>query len=41
MLYIIIGSSGIGHLLANTLAVRNVNVVVLDIEPLITENRKS
>ncbi|KAK2466046.1 hypothetical protein APHAL10511_001688 [Amanita phalloides] len=32
------GTSGIGQLLANTLAVRNVTVVVLDIEPLITEN---
>ncbi|KAF8351653.1 retinal short-chain dehydrogenase reductase [Amanita rubescens] len=32
------GSSGIGHLLANTLAVRNVAVVVLDVEPLVTEN---
>ena len=33
------GSSGIGELLANTLAVRNVTVVVLDIKPIITENR--
>jgi len=32
------GSSGIGELLANTLAVRNVSVVVLDINPIITEN---
>ncbi|KAH7930676.1 retinal short-chain dehydrogenase reductase [Leucogyrophana mollusca] len=32
------GSSGIGELLANTLAVRNVMVVVLDIKPIITEN---
>ncbi|KAF8138370.1 retinal short-chain dehydrogenase reductase [Boletus edulis] len=32
------GSSGIGELLANTLAVRNVNVVVLDIKPIQTEN---
>ncbi|KAF9077005.1 retinal short-chain dehydrogenase reductase [Rhodocollybia butyracea] len=32
------GSSGVGELLANTLAVRNVTVVVLDNEPIITEN---
>jgi len=32
------GASGIGELLANTLAVRNVNVVVLDVNPIITEN---
>ncbi|KAH7887541.1 retinal short-chain dehydrogenase reductase [Phlebopus sp. FC_14] len=32
------GSSGVGELLANTLAVRNVNVVVLDIKPIQTEN---
>jgi hypothetical protein len=32
------GASGVGELLANTLAVRNVNVVVLDIKPIITEN---
>ncbi|EKM79866.1 hypothetical protein AGABI1DRAFT_113127 [Agaricus bisporus var. burnettii JB137-S8] len=32
------GSSGIGELLANTLAVRNVTVVVLDVEPIQTEN---
>ncbi|KAF4575144.1 hypothetical protein EYR36_006500 [Pleurotus pulmonarius] len=32
------GSSGIGELLANTLAVRNVNVVVLDVNPIQTEN---
>ncbi|KAH9948370.1 retinal short-chain dehydrogenase/reductase [Amylocystis lapponica] len=32
------GSSGIGELIANTLAVRNVTVVVLDINPIITEN---
>ncbi|KAG6817868.1 hypothetical protein H0H87_001700 [Tephrocybe sp. NHM501043] len=32
------GSSGVGELLANTLAVRNVNVVVLDIQPIVTEN---
>lgn len=32
------GSSGIGELLANTLAVRNVAVVVLDVKPIITEN---
>ncbi|KAF8557810.1 retinal short-chain dehydrogenase reductase [Imleria badia] len=31
-------SSGIGELLANTLAVRNVTVVVLDIKPIQTEN---
>jgi hypothetical protein len=33
------GASGIGELLANTLAVRNVNVVVLDLNPIVTENR--
>ncbi|GBE79942.1 Dehydrogenase RED2 [Sparassis crispa] len=32
------GSSGIGELIANTLAVRNVTVIVLDIKPIITEN---
>ncbi|KAI0722812.1 retinal short-chain dehydrogenase/reductase [Earliella scabrosa] len=32
------GSSGIGELVANTLAVRNVTVVVLDVKPIITEN---
>jgi len=32
------GASGVGALLANTLAVRNVSVVVLDVKPLITEN---
>ncbi|ESK95152.1 retinal short-chain dehydrogenase reductase [Moniliophthora roreri MCA 2997] len=32
------GSSGIGELLANTLAVRNVTVVVLDIKPIVSEN---
>lgn len=32
------GSSGIGELLANTLAVKNVTVVVLDIKPIETEN---
>jgi len=32
------GASGIGELLANTLAVRNVNVVVLDLNPIVTEN---
>jgi NAD(P)-dependent dehydrogenase (short-subunit alcohol dehydrogenase family) len=32
------GSSGVGELLANTLAVRNVTVVVLDVNPIITEN---
>lgn len=35
----ILGSSGIGELLANTLAVRNVTVVVLDKKPIVTENR--
>jgi len=34
------GASGIGELLANTLAVRNVSVVVLDVNPIITENCK-
>ncbi|KAI0082386.1 retinal short-chain dehydrogenase/reductase [Panus rudis PR-1116 ss-1] len=32
------GSSGIGELIANTLAVRNVTVAVLDIHPIVTEN---
>jgi len=32
------GASGIGELLANTLAVRNINVVVLDTKPIVTEN---
>ncbi|KAI9513327.1 retinal short-chain dehydrogenase/reductase [Russula earlei] len=32
------GASGVGELLANTLAVRNVTVVVLDILPIVTEN---
>ncbi|KAF9534682.1 retinal short-chain dehydrogenase/reductase [Crepidotus variabilis] len=32
------GSSGIGELLANTLAVRSVTVVVLDVKPIVTEN---
>ncbi|TRM68197.1 hypothetical protein BD626DRAFT_450552 [Schizophyllum amplum] len=32
------GSSGIGELLANTLAVRNVNVVVLDVQPIATDH---
>ncbi|KAF8914210.1 retinal short-chain dehydrogenase/reductase [Gymnopilus junonius] len=32
------GASGIGELLANTMAVRNVTVVVLDVNPIITEN---
>ncbi|KAK7060386.1 hypothetical protein VNI00_001151 [Paramarasmius palmivorus] len=32
------GSSGVGELLANTLAVRNVTVVVLDIKPIVSEN---
>jgi NAD(P)-dependent dehydrogenase (short-subunit alcohol dehydrogenase family) len=32
------GASGIGELLANTFAVRNVTVVVLDINPIVTEN---
>ncbi|KAJ7572532.1 retinal short-chain dehydrogenase/reductase [Mycena floridula] len=32
------GASGVGELLANTLAVRNVNVVVLDVNPIVTEN---
>ncbi len=33
-----LGASGIGELLANTLAVRNVTVIVLDVNPIITEN---
>ncbi|KAF9263713.1 NAD(P)-binding protein [Marasmius fiardii PR-910] len=32
------GASGVGELLANTLAVRNVTVAVLDVEPIVTEN---
>ncbi|KAK7675902.1 hypothetical protein QCA50_021167 [Cerrena zonata] len=32
------GASGIGELIANTLAVRNVTVCVLDVKPIITEN---
>ncbi|KAI6130321.1 retinal short-chain dehydrogenase/reductase [Pisolithus croceorrhizus] len=32
------GSSGVGELLANTLAFRNVTVVVLDIKPIVTDN---
>jgi len=32
------GSSGVGELLANTLAVRHVTVVVLDLNPIVTEN---
>lgn len=32
------GSSGIGELIANTLAVRNVTVIVLDVKPIETEN---
>ncbi|KAJ7129414.1 retinal short-chain dehydrogenase/reductase [Mycena epipterygia] len=32
------GSSGVGELLANTLAVKSVTVVVLDVEPIQTEN---
>ncbi len=35
------GSSGIGELIANTLAVRNVAVVVLDVNPIVTENCES
>lgn len=32
------GASGVGELLANTLAVRSVTVVVLDVKPIVTEN---
>jgi len=32
------GASGVGELIANTLAVRNVSVVVLDVNPIRTEN---
>jgi len=32
------GASGVGELLANTLAVRNVTVAVLDVKPIMTEN---
>jgi hypothetical protein len=38
VLTVTIGASGIGELLANTLAVRNVTVVVLDVNPIVTEN---
>lgn len=34
----IVGASGIGELIANTLAVRGVTTVVLDINPIVTEN---
>lgn len=32
------GASGIGELIANTLAVRNVTTIVLDVKPIVTEN---
>jgi hypothetical protein len=32
------GSSGIGELIANTLAVRSIAVVVLDLKPIETQN---
>ncbi|KAI0700718.1 retinal short-chain dehydrogenase/reductase [Cytidiella melzeri] len=32
------GASGVGELIANTLAVRNVTVAVLDVNPIVTEN---
>jgi len=32
------GASGVGELLANTLAVRSVTVAVLDVKPMVTEN---
>jgi hypothetical protein len=32
------GASGLGELLANTLAVKNVSVVVLDVKPIQTDN---
>ncbi len=35
------GASGIGELIANTLAVRNVTVAVLDVNPIVTENCES
>ena len=34
----ITGASGIGELIANTLAVRNVTTVVLDVNPIESEN---
>ena len=37
---LVLGSSGVGELIANTLAVRHVTVVVLDIKPIVTENCK-
>lgn len=33
------GAGGIGGLLANTLAIRGVTVAVMDVVPLVTENR--
>ena len=33
-----LGASGVGELIANTLAVRHVTVVVLDVKPIVTEN---
>lgn len=36
--HVSVGASGVGELLANTLAVRNVSVVVLDVNPIVTEN---
>lgn len=32
------GASGIGELIANTMAVRNVTTVVMDVNPIVTEN---
>jgi hypothetical protein len=32
------GASGVGELVANTLAVRNITVVVLDVNPIQSEN---
>ena len=37
-MFSVVGASGIGELIANTLAVRNVTVVVLDVNPIVTEN---
>lgn len=35
-----LGASGIGEILANSLAARNVIVVVLDVNPIVTDNGK-
>lgn len=37
--HISLGAGGIGGLLANTLAIRGVTVAIMDVVPLVTENR--